>query len=67
MKTISQIETAYDSRNRSYRRLPRAAQTLPVGTLVCRVADGGRTIYRVIEGPAMDQELVLVETGPVAD
>lgn len=64
MKTINEIETSYDSRNRSYRRLPRAAQTLPVGTLVKYVANGGRSIYRVIEGPANNQELVLVETGP---
>jgi hypothetical protein len=63
MKTINKIEWTNDSRNRTYRRLPREAQTLPVGTLVEYVADGGRSVYRVIEGPAMDQELVLVETG----
>ena len=63
MKTINEIEIAYDSRNRSYRRLPRTAPTLPVGSLVYRDGDGGRSIYRVVEGPAMDQELVLVQTG----
>ena len=63
MKTINQTETVADSHNRTYRRLPRAAQTLPVGTLVEYTADGGRSVYRVIEGPAMDQELVLVRTG----
>ena len=65
MKTINAIETVADSRNRTYRRLPRAEQTIPVGTLVECVADGGRSVYRVAEGPAMDQELVLVETGEV--
>ena len=63
MKTINEIEWTHDSRSRQYRRLPRTAPTLPVGTLVCRVADGGRSIYRVVQGPAMDQELILVRTG----
>ena len=61
---VESIEWAHDSRDRQYRRLPRSMQLLPVGTPVVHVEAGGRTVYRVVEGPAMDQELVLVSTGP---
>jgi hypothetical protein len=54
---ISKTEWSYDSRNRQFRRLPRNHRTLPVGTLV---TVDGTNVYRVIEGPSMDQELVLV-------
>ena len=53
---IETIEWSHDSNDRQYRRLPRAERTLPVGTLV--TADGVN-VYRVIAGPAMDQDLVL--------